>query len=74
MASIYLGMGHDLLAEVEAPQDMSEEGKKAIGFRYMLKAATAGDRDSMVFVARAFDTGCNLDDDTKKSAVEALKW
>lgn len=30
------------------------------GFKYLLLAAEAGDRSSMIIVARAFDTGINL--------------
>ncbi len=74
LAHIYLGMAHDLLSEVDPPEEASEDEKRAIGFRYVLKAAVAGDRDSMVFVARAFDTGCNLDDPSRKSAAEAMRW
>ncbi len=68
-------MPHDLLEEVEpAAEDASDEdGMRAIGFRYMLRAATAGDRGSMVFVARAFDTGCNLPDQKQRSRREAMR-
>lgn len=30
------------------------------GFKYLLQAAEAGDRSSMIVVARAFDSGLNL--------------
>lgn len=30
------------------------------GFKYLLQAAEAGDRSSMITVARALDTGINL--------------
>lgn len=33
------------------------------GFKYLLQAAEAGDRSSMIIVARAFDTGVNLSAD-----------
>lgn len=36
------------------------EENKTKGFDYLLKAAEAGDRQSMILVARAFDTGQNL--------------
>ncbi len=74
IAHIYLGMAHDLLSDVDAPEEESEEGRKMLGFRYVTRAANAGDRDSMIFVARAFDTGCNLDDPSRKSATEAMRW
>lgn len=40
----------------------SEENKKK-GFRYLLQAAEAGDRPSMIVVARAYDTGLTLSSD-----------
>lgn len=33
------------------------------GFKYLLQAAEAGDRSSMIIVARAFDTGVGLSAD-----------
>lgn len=39
------------------------EENKTKGFDYLLKAAEAGDRQSMILVARAFDTGLNLSPD-----------
>lgn len=33
------------------------------GFKYLLQAAEAGDRSSMIVVARAFDTGAGLSAD-----------
>lgn len=39
------------------------EENKTKGFDYLLKAAEAGDRHSMILVARAFDTGLNLSPD-----------
>lgn len=39
------------------------EENKTKGFDYLLKAAGAGDRQSMILVARAFDTGQNLSPD-----------
>lgn len=37
------------------------------GFKYLLLAAEAGDRSSMIIVARAFDTGINLSADRSVS-------
>lgn len=42
-------------------QDDEENRKK--GFTYLLQAADAGDRPSMILVARAFDNGLNLPPD-----------
>lgn len=38
-------------------------GNKMKGFKYLLLAAEAGDRSSMIIVARAFDSGINLSAD-----------
>uniref|UniRef100_A0A452SAN5 Eukaryotic elongation factor 2 kinase n=1 Tax=Ursus americanus TaxID=9643 RepID=A0A452SAN5_URSAM len=51
---------HHILADVSLKD--SEENKTK-GFEYLLKAAEAGDRQSMILVARAFDTGQNLSPD-----------
>lgn len=38
-------------------------GNRMKGFKYLLQAAEAGDRSSMIIVARAFDSGINLSAD-----------
>lgn len=38
-------------------------GNRMKGFKYLLQAAEAGDRSSMIIVARAFDSGVNLSAD-----------
>lgn len=38
-------------------------GNRMKGFKYLLQAAEAGDRSSMIIVARAFDSGMNLSAD-----------
>uniref|UniRef100_A0A286XIN1 Eukaryotic elongation factor 2 kinase n=1 Tax=Cavia porcellus TaxID=10141 RepID=A0A286XIN1_CAVPO len=50
------------------------EKNKTKGFNYLLKAAKAGDRQSMILVARAFDTGQNLSPDRCQDWPEALHW
>ncbi|EDL17230.1 eukaryotic elongation factor 2 kinase isoform c [Mus musculus] len=50
------------------------EENKTKGFDYLLKAAEAGDRHSMILVARAFDTGLNLSPDRCQDWSEALHW
>uniref|UniRef100_A0A8C5L549 Eukaryotic elongation factor-2 kinase n=1 Tax=Jaculus jaculus TaxID=51337 RepID=A0A8C5L549_JACJA len=50
------------------------EENKTKGFDYLLKAAEAGDRKSMILVARAFDTGQNLGPDRCRDWSEALYW
>lgn len=71
LAKMYFGMPHDILTDIE--QDSSDPLNAQIGFRYMEDAARAGDRASMVFVARAYDTGMNLDDPDKQDAGHAIK-
>lgn len=42
------------------PYKKDTEENRAKGFNYLLMAAEAGDRPSMIQIARAFDTGLNL--------------
>nr|XP_020460954.1 eukaryotic elongation factor 2 kinase isoform X2 [Monopterus albus] len=49
-------------------------GNRMKGFKYLLQAAEAGDRSSMIIVARAFDTGINLSADRKQDWEEAIHW
>lgn len=72
LAKMYSGMPHDLLTEVVPTE--SEEMKKRIGFHYMQMGADNEDRASMVFIARAYDSGLNLEEGRKPSAKEALHW
>ncbi|EHB13195.1 Elongation factor 2 kinase [Heterocephalus glaber] len=58
---------HRILANVSVEET---EENKTKGFDYLLKAAEAGDRQSMILVARAFDTGQNLSPD--RGAVRVL--
>uniref|UniRef100_G1N7P5 Eukaryotic elongation factor 2 kinase n=1 Tax=Meleagris gallopavo TaxID=9103 RepID=G1N7P5_MELGA len=53
-------------------KDTKENRKK--GFDYLLRAAEAGDRPSMILVARAYDTGVNLGSDRAQDWKEALYW
>ncbi|XP_072453987.1 eukaryotic elongation factor 2 kinase isoform X3 [Notamacropus eugenii] len=57
---MYSQLPHHILADVSLKE--SEENR-AKGFDYLLKAAEAGDRHSMILVARAYDTGLNLSSD-----------
>uniref|UniRef100_A0A665VG69 Eukaryotic elongation factor 2 kinase n=1 Tax=Echeneis naucrates TaxID=173247 RepID=A0A665VG69_ECHNA len=49
-------------------------GNRMKGFKYLLLAAEAGDRSSMIIVARAFDSGINLPADRKQDWEEAVHW
>uniref|UniRef100_A0ABI7XHF5 Eukaryotic elongation factor 2 kinase n=1 Tax=Felis catus TaxID=9685 RepID=A0ABI7XHF5_FELCA len=62
---------HHILADVSLKET---EENKTKGFDYLLKAAEAGDRQSMILVARAFDTGQNLSPDRSRDWPEALRW
>ena len=73
MAKMYIGINHDILQDVSVPEK-DEKEKLTLGFHYMEEAANSGHRDSMVFVAQAFDTGLNLDDPNRKSAKIAIDW
>ncbi|XP_005405140.1 PREDICTED: eukaryotic elongation factor 2 kinase isoform X2 [Chinchilla lanigera] len=62
---------HHILADVSLKDT---EENKTKGFDYLLKAAEAGDRQSMILVARALDTGQNLSPDRCRDWLEALHW
>uniref|UniRef100_G3RGY7 Eukaryotic elongation factor 2 kinase n=1 Tax=Gorilla gorilla gorilla TaxID=9595 RepID=G3RGY7_GORGO len=72
---MYSQLPHHILADVSLKET---EENKTKGFDYLLKAAEAGDRQSMILVARAFDTGQNLSPDdlytqAAEAAMEAMK-
>ncbi|XP_023569188.1 eukaryotic elongation factor 2 kinase isoform X2 [Octodon degus] len=62
---------HHILADVSVQET---DKNKTKGFDYLLKAAKAGDRQSMILVARAFDTGQNLSPSRCRDWQEALLW
>ncbi|XP_044289257.1 eukaryotic elongation factor 2 kinase isoform X3 [Varanus komodoensis] len=62
---------HHILSEVTL-EDSEENRIK--GFDYLLRAAEAGDRPSMILVARAYDTGLSLAPDRHQDWKEALYW
>ncbi|XP_045398721.1 eukaryotic elongation factor 2 kinase isoform X2 [Lemur catta] len=68
---MYSQLPHHILADVSVKET---EENKTKGFDYLLKAAEAGDRQSMILVARAFDSGQNLSPDRCQDWVEALHW
>ncbi|XP_072523015.1 eukaryotic elongation factor 2 kinase isoform X2 [Salminus brasiliensis] len=71
LGQCYLQLPHHILSEIEMKD--SEENRKK-GFCLLLQAADAGDRPSMMLVARAFDTGTNLPPDRTQDWVEAVHW
>uniref|UniRef100_A0A8C3VCH3 Eukaryotic elongation factor 2 kinase n=1 Tax=Catharus ustulatus TaxID=91951 RepID=A0A8C3VCH3_CATUS len=62
---------HHILSEVTLENTKENRNK---GFNYLLRAAEAGDRPSMILVARAYDTGVNLGADRAQDWKEALHW
>ncbi|KAM4697540.1 eukaryotic elongation factor 2 kinase [Rhinophrynus dorsalis] len=68
---MYSQLPHHILTEVTV-QDTEENRIK--GFNYLLMAAEAGDRPSMIHIARSFDTGVNLGSDRLQDWQEALFW
>uniref|UniRef100_A0A8D2FV60 Eukaryotic elongation factor 2 kinase n=1 Tax=Theropithecus gelada TaxID=9565 RepID=A0A8D2FV60_THEGE len=68
---MYSQLPHHILADVSLKET---EENKIKGFDYLLKAAEAGDRQSMILMARAFDTGQNLSPDRCRDWLEALHW
>ncbi|XP_006892756.1 PREDICTED: eukaryotic elongation factor 2 kinase [Elephantulus edwardii] len=68
---MYSQLPHHILASISLKET---EENKTKGFDYLLKAAEAGDRQSMILVARAFDSGWNLGPDRSPDWSEALRW
>ncbi|XP_032359033.1 eukaryotic elongation factor 2 kinase isoform X6 [Etheostoma spectabile] len=66
-----LQLPHHILSDIELEDNA---GNKMKGFKYLLQAAEAGDRSSMIIVARAFDTGFNLSADRMQDWEEAIHW
>ncbi|XP_026171221.1 eukaryotic elongation factor 2 kinase isoform X6 [Mastacembelus armatus] len=71
LGQCYLQLPHHILPDMEAEDNA---GNRMKGFKYLLQAAEAGDRSSMIIVARAFDTGFNLSADRKQDWKEAIHW
>ncbi|XP_060795598.1 eukaryotic elongation factor 2 kinase isoform X1 [Neoarius graeffei] len=71
LGQLCLQLPHHVLPEIEL-QDNEENRKK--GFHLLLQAAEAGDRPSMILVARAFDTGVNLPPNRTQDWEEAVQW
>ena len=65
MARLYLNLERDVLVNciVEQNDENLEQG-----LQYMIQAAEAGDRSSMLYMAKAFETGIGL------STVRSISW
>ncbi|KAH1184131.1 eukaryotic elongation factor 2 kinase [Mauremys mutica] len=68
---MYSQLPHHILSEVTSEDTEENRGK---GFDYLLRAAEAGDRPSMILVARSYDTGVNLGSNRIQDWKEALHW
>uniref|UniRef100_A0A3Q3ABH6 Eukaryotic elongation factor 2 kinase n=1 Tax=Kryptolebias marmoratus TaxID=37003 RepID=A0A3Q3ABH6_KRYMA len=71
LGKCYLQLPHHILPDMEVEDNA---GNRMKGFKYLLQAAEAGDRSSMIVVARAFDTGINLSADRWQDWDEAVHW
>ncbi|XP_078274165.1 eukaryotic elongation factor 2 kinase isoform X1 [Rhinoraja longicauda] len=71
LSLINLQLSHHILTDVTVED--SEQHRRT-GFDYVLMAAEAGDRPSMIRAARAFDTGASLGPDRAQDWKEALHW
>ncbi|XP_036936604.1 eukaryotic elongation factor 2 kinase isoform X2 [Acanthopagrus latus] len=66
-----LQLPHHILPDMELEDNA---GNRMKGFKLLLQAAEAGDRFSMIMVARAFDSGVDLPADRKQNWEEAIHW
>uniref|UniRef100_A0A3B5B882 Eukaryotic elongation factor 2 kinase n=1 Tax=Stegastes partitus TaxID=144197 RepID=A0A3B5B882_9TELE len=66
-----LQLPHHILPDIELEDNA---GNRMKGFKYLLLAAEAGDRSSMIIVAKAFDTGINLSAERSQDWEEAVHW
>nr|XP_039268427.1 eukaryotic elongation factor 2 kinase-like isoform X2 [Styela clava] len=71
LAKMYLGMPHDILANVELEQ--CEENTRK-GFDLMERAADAGDHNSIYIIAQAYHSGAGLPAELEKDFSSALHW
>ncbi|XP_014673783.1 PREDICTED: eukaryotic elongation factor 2 kinase-like [Priapulus caudatus] len=71
MAKLYLNMPTDIFSSVQIPED---EENIDIGVGYMHNAADAGDRQAMIHLAKAYDTGVNLGSQRERDWKQAVYW
>ncbi|XP_068610486.1 eukaryotic elongation factor 2 kinase isoform X1 [Brachionichthys hirsutus] len=71
LGQCYMQLPHHILPDMEVEDNA---GNCMKGFKYLLQAAEAGDRSSMIVVAKAFDSGSLLSADRKQDWQEALHW
>lgn len=71
LARMYHQLPHDILVDIGIPA--SKENLN-MGVDYLVIAAEAGDRASMLHMAKAYDTGLNLGTERQRSWKEATYW
>jgi elongation factor 2 kinase len=71
LASIHLGLPHELLVNVCLEKSADNFNK---GVDYMLMAAQAGDRSAMLYMAKAYESGTGLGENRTRSYNEAVAW
>lgn len=71
MAKLHLNLERDVL--VNCTVEQTEENKDK-GIQYMIQAADAGDRGSMLYMAKAFETGEGLSSHRSISWVDAIHY
>ncbi|KAB7504206.1 Eukaryotic elongation factor 2 kinase [Armadillidium nasatum] len=71
MAHIHLGMPHDILPDIELPEDKRDY---ATGFQFLLLAANSSDRGAVIKIANAYDSGIGLPPQMSVNWVEAIKY
>ncbi|CAB3992800.1 eukaryotic elongation factor 2 kinase-like, partial [Paramuricea clavata] len=69
-AQIYLQLPHDVLSSLSAEDN--EENRER-GIQCMETASENGDREAMLYMARAFDTGAGLTSESSQSWSEAVR-
>jgi elongation factor 2 kinase len=71
LAKLFLGLPRDVLVDHHV-NDTTENINR--GVDYMLMAAEAGDRCSMIYMAQAFQTGIGLGSSRNQNWMEAMHW
>jgi len=71
MAKIYLHLPHDVLVSCEVPETEENTNK---GVEFMYQAAQANDRASILYMAKAFQTGNGLGTARARSYKESVYW
>ena len=76
ISSLYLGLPNDILPGLNYLDvlDYVPGNMEDTGLDYMVTSARRGDVHSMIFLAKAFDSGLNLGTARMQSYKEAMDW